>query len=138
MNRFVLPLLTLGLSLAPVLCWAGEPPSKEIDHDAAQLKAAQNERIKVLTQLVEVLTEQYRVGTADFPQLFSAENELCNAQLDSTDEPAKRVALLTKQLDKANDFVKIRKPGRKRDSDIGRPSGQVAISRCQNQVVARA
>ena len=25
MNRIVLPLLTLGLSLAPVLCWAAEP-----------------------------------------------------------------------------------------------------------------
>jgi len=25
MNRILLPLLTLGLSLAPILCWAAEP-----------------------------------------------------------------------------------------------------------------
>ena len=29
MNRIVLPLLTLGLSLAPVLCWAAEPKADE-------------------------------------------------------------------------------------------------------------
>ena len=29
MNRAILPLLTLGLSLAPILCWAAEPNSEE-------------------------------------------------------------------------------------------------------------
>ena len=29
MNRIVLPLLTLALSLAPVLCWAAEPKAEE-------------------------------------------------------------------------------------------------------------
>ena len=29
MNRIVLPLLTLGLSLAPVLCWAAEPNAEQ-------------------------------------------------------------------------------------------------------------
>jgi len=43
----------------------------------------------------------------DLLQVFSAQNELCNAQLDSTDEPEKRVALLTKQLDNANKVLEI-------------------------------
>jgi hypothetical protein len=118
MNRAILLLLTLGFSLAPVLCWteepkteqppapAAEPQPKASDEDSAQLKSLRAERIKVLAQLVEVLTGEYRVSTADFNQLFSAENELCNALLDSTDEPAKRVALLTKQVEQANDILK--------------------------------
>ena len=89
MNRIVL--LTLAFSLAPVLCWSAEPnadqapaaaiepQSKAGDDDNAQLKAAQAERITVLTQLVDVLTGEYRVSTVNFNQLFSAENELCNA-----------------------------------------------------------
>ena len=105
---FHISLLTLGLSLAPVLCWAAEPKPKPSDDIAAQLKAAQEERVKVLTDLVKVETELQKTGTVDLvDQLFSAESELCNALLDSTDEPEKRIALLTKQLDKANDVVKI-------------------------------
>jgi hypothetical protein len=85
---------------------AAEPQPQPSGNDAAALKALQEERIKVLTQLVEVLTGEYRVSTVDFNQLFSAENELCNALLDSTDEPAKRVAVLTKQVEQANDILK--------------------------------
>ena len=75
--------------------------------DAAPLKALQAERVKVLKQLVEISVAQYRVGTVDFNQLSSAQNEWCDAQLDSMDEPEKRVALLTKQIDMANDILKI-------------------------------
>ena len=89
-----------------VTAFAAEPQPKTSDNDATALKALQEERIKVLTQLVEVLTGEYRVSTVGFNQLFSAENELCNALLDSTDEPAKRVALLTKQVEQANDILK--------------------------------
>ncbi|MGA2256137.1 MAG: TolC family protein [Thermoguttaceae bacterium] len=81
------------------------PPATGIN--AAQLKAIQDERIKLLTQVVEILTSQYKVATVDYPQVASAESDLCNALLDSTDEPEKRVALLTKQLDKANEVVKL-------------------------------
>ena len=72
----------------------------------ADLKAAQDELVKVLTQVVEVLTAQHQSGNADIAQVAAAASELCKALLDSTDEPAKRAALLTKQLDKANDFLK--------------------------------
>ena len=105
MNRITFPMLALGV--APVFCWAAEPQPKASDDSAAQLKAAQDERIKLLTQNVEILTEQYKIAAVDFPQVFSAECDLWNAQLDSTDEPEKRIALLTKQLDRANDFVKL-------------------------------
>ena len=57
----------------------------------AQLKAAQNERVKLLTQVVEILTEQHKVAAVDYSQVASAESDLCNALLDSTDEPEKRI-----------------------------------------------
>jgi hypothetical protein len=130
-------MLVLGLSLAPVLCWAAEPkadqPSappipqfpppqlvpqperpvaaavllpKSRDNDAAQLKAVQEERIKVLTQLVELETAQYKVGATEITRLVSAENELCDALFDSTDDIERRIALLTKQVERANDLVR--------------------------------
>ena len=141
MSRIAITLLTLGLSLSPVLCFAEEPnanqapappqpqplpPPQELlptrpeppttladllpkasDNDATLLKAAQDERIKVLRQLVESLLLQYREGTVDYNQLGSAQNELSSAMLDSTDDPAKRVALLEKQLVMANDVFRI-------------------------------
>ena len=117
MNPIMLVLLTLAMSLAPILSWAAEPtvdqaPAAELlpkasDNDAALAKAAKDERVKVLTQIVEVMMSQYKVGTIDFLQLSSAQDELCEAQLDSTDEPEKRVALLTKQLERANNVVKL-------------------------------
>ncbi|MGA2254347.1 MAG: hypothetical protein ABSG53_06785 [Thermoguttaceae bacterium] len=107
MNRITFSLLILGLSLvATVLCWTAEPQPTASDNDAAQLKAEQAERVKVLTQLVDVLASEYKLRTVGFAQVSAAAKELCDALLDSTDEPEKRVALLTKQLDKANDFLK--------------------------------
>jgi hypothetical protein len=107
MNRITISILTLGFSLAPVLCWAAESKPQTSDNYAAQLKAAQDERVTVLTQLVEALTAQSRTGAAEVAQVFAAENELCKALLDSTDEPEKRIALLTKQLDKMNRLVQM-------------------------------
>ena len=107
MNRIAFAALMLGLSLAPVLCWAEEPQTRASNNDAAQLKAAEDERIEVLTRLVEVLTSRYAAGTADFPEVFSAESQLWNAQLDSTDEPQKRLALLAKQFDRASEILKL-------------------------------
>jgi len=98
--------LLIVLAIAVPAAAAEPQPNKASDDIPAQIKAAQDERIAVLTRLVEVLTGQYKTGTVDAAQVFSAENELCNAMLDSSDEPEKRVALLTKHLDKANDFLK--------------------------------
>lgn len=86
---------------------AAGPQPKASDNDAAQLKAVQDERIKVLNQLVVVLTAHYKAGTCDVARVFAAENDLCNALLDSTDKPEKRVALLTKEVDKAKGLIKI-------------------------------
>jgi hypothetical protein len=74
--------------------------------DDAQLKATKDERVKVLTDLLELITGSYHGGTAEAAQICSTHNDLCNALLDSTEEAEKRVALLTKQLEKASEFLK--------------------------------
>jgi hypothetical protein len=102
---FVTGLLISWAIVAPAM--AAEPPSNASDDDAAGLKAAREERVKVLTELVDLLRSQYKIGKADPAQVFSAETDLCNAQLDLTDDAAKRIALLTKLLEKADAFLKL-------------------------------
>ena len=77
------------------------------DDDAAQLKALQDERVEVLTKLVTVTTAHYEQGTCGIEDNISAQNQLVAAQLDSTDEPEKRVALLTQQVELANTLLKM-------------------------------
>jgi hypothetical protein len=96
----------LLLSLAILVPASAAGPQKASKDDAAELKAAQDERIKVLTQLVEGLTAQCRTGSADLGQVFAAETDLCNAMLESTDDPEKRVVFLSTQLDKMGEMVK--------------------------------
>ncbi len=79
MKRFAMTTAMTGLLIllaiaAPAA--AAEPQPKASEDDAAQLKAALDERVKVLTELVDELTAQYRVGTVDVAQVFSAENDL--------------------------------------------------------------
>jgi hypothetical protein len=38
-------------------------------------------------------------------EVFSAEHELCNAVLDSTKEPERKIALLAKLVERANEVV---------------------------------
>jgi hypothetical protein len=99
----ILSPITLAV-LAPTIAAAPQPTAGD---DASELKATQEERIKVLTELVDGLTSQYKSGTVEFGQVVAAENELCNALLDATDDPDKRIALLTKQLDRAGESLKV-------------------------------
>lgn len=91
--------------LTIVAAWAAEPQPKASGNNAPELKAAQEERITVLTRLVEVLAAQYKSGQVSVADVFSAEHELCNAVLDSSDESEKKIALLTKLADRANEVL---------------------------------
>ena len=133
MNRITFPMLMLGLSLTTVLCGAAEPQQPRFDgrvasaitstpssgDDAAQLKAAQDERVKVLTQLVEAGNEELKLGVARIDQVVAAENELSNAVLTSTDKPDTKIALLTKQLERATKLFK----GTQALHDVGAKGG---------------
>ena len=104
------------VSLA-IMVPAAEPRSKADNNGAAQLKTLRDERVKVLTHVVDMLTAQYKIGFIGSAQLASAETDLCNALLDSTEESATRVALLTKQLDRVSAFLKTTQ-GRRQSGQI--------------------
>lgn len=91
--------------LTIVTAWAAEPQPRAIGNNANELKAAQVERVTVLTRLVEVLAAQYKSGQVSVADVFSAEHELCDAVLDSSDEPETKIALLTKLADRANEVL---------------------------------
>jgi outer membrane protein TolC len=75
------------------------------DKVVAQIKAAQKERVKVLTELVEICTAQFRVGTISCEFLLWAEANLINAQMDATDKHEDRVALLEQAVKREAKFL---------------------------------
>jgi hypothetical protein len=86
---------------------AGEPQGKADDAHAAQLEALQAERIEALNKVVTLTIAGYEQGTSDIDAVLSAQNQLIEAELESADEPAKRVALLTRQLGMVDRLLKV-------------------------------
>ena len=77
------------------------------DKIVAQIKVVQKEQVKVLTELVEIRTAQYKAGTIPCEFLLWAETNLVNAQLDARDKHEDRVALLEQAVKRETDFLKI-------------------------------
>ena len=77
------------------------------DKVVAQIKAAQKERVKVLTELVEIRTAQVKAGTLSRPVLLGAEADLVNAQIDATDKHEDRVALLEQAVKREAEFLNV-------------------------------
>jgi len=91
--------------LVPVI--AAQPQPKAGNDDAAQLRAALEERIKVSTDVRDFVEDQYKVGAVDLSRLIAVEKDLWHAELDNCDEPAKRISLLEKHLKKADDLQQM-------------------------------
>ena len=77
------------------------------DKVVAQIKAAQKERVKALTELVEICTAQFRVGTSSCELLLWTEANLINAQMDATDKHEDRVAVLERGVKRESEFLKM-------------------------------
>lgn len=109
----------LGVASAAL---AAEPQSKPSDDYAVQIRAAQAERIKTLSRLIEILESQYKTGQADIVAVFVAEDELCEACLDAADQPEERISLLKKHVDRTNNVLSITQArfdaGRAPESDV--------------------
>ncbi len=73
---------------------------------AAQIKAAQKERVKVLTELAEIRTAQYKVEVIPCEFLVGAEVDLLNAQLDATDKREERIAVLEEGAKRRAELLK--------------------------------
>jgi outer membrane protein TolC len=87
---FVLLLLTVPLTTAE--------QTGDSQNDMDQIKQLQKERVKDLTSLVQIMTGLYQTGNLEIKQVFSAQSELINAQLEMTDNLKERIALLEDQL----------------------------------------
>ena len=88
---FVLLLLTAPLTTAQ--------QTGAIQSDVDQIKQLQKERVKDLTNLVQIMMRLYEQGrNTEIRQVISAETELINAQLDMTDNLKDRIALIEDQL----------------------------------------
>ncbi len=88
---FVLLLLTVPLTTAQL--------TEATQSDVDQIKQLQKERVKALSQVVQIMTSAYEHGiqNIDIRQVISAQTELINAQLDATDNLKERIALLEDQ-----------------------------------------
>jgi hypothetical protein len=106
MNRSVMVLLSFSIVLGGALAVCAtpaaaapvEPPKTPAKDDAAELRQLQQQRINVLSRLVELLTRQYKSGTAGFGEVAAAQIQLVDAKLDATEKPKERLALLEEQV----------------------------------------
>jgi outer membrane protein TolC len=97
----------LSTSAALVSVGAAQQPQEPAGDNAGQIRMLQKERVKVLQQLVAVHIEHYKQGIVDFPKIADAQDALVNAQLELTDKPEERIALLKTQLEASENILKI-------------------------------
>jgi outer membrane protein TolC len=107
MRQWTVLAVITGVLILSSITLAAEQKGKAPDDLKAQIKALQKERIETLARLVEVCSAQYRVGANTFLSVLGAQDELVSAQLDATDKPEERVALLTNQVKIATDVLEV-------------------------------
>jgi hypothetical protein len=77
------------------------------DDVAAQIKAAQKERIEALTELVRIDTELWKTGWTGLATLTQAKADLVNARVDAADTSEAKVLVLTEAAKEQADVVRI-------------------------------
>ena len=77
------------------------------DDVAAQIKAAQKERVEALTELVKIDTELSETDWATLVTLIQAKADLANAQVDAADTSEAKVLVLTNAVKAQTEFVRI-------------------------------
>jgi hypothetical protein len=111
MKRFLIIVIWIGLFVLSLhmVPFTTAQQTGATQSDADQIKQLQNERVKVLTNLVQIMTKLYERGinNIEFNQVISAKIDLINAQLDMTDNLKERIALLEDQLKQAKIMLDI-------------------------------
>ncbi len=77
------------------------------DDAAAQIKAAQKERVEALTEVVKIDTELYETGWTELVTLIQAKADLANAQVDAADTSEAKVLVLAKAVKAQTEFVRV-------------------------------
>jgi hypothetical protein len=125
MTRCSIVTIVAGLIILPAIhVYAADQKEDSSNDVTAEIKRLQKDRLIDLASIVKDLTEQYRVGAIDFEPLGHAQTELVNAQLDATDKPEERIALLKEQVKSQMAVLKIAaaraKAGTVRSVDVPR------------------
>jgi glycerol-3-phosphate cytidylyltransferase-like family protein len=81
----------------------------EKDDAAAQIKAAQKERIEALTELVKIETELEKTKWTKLATLTQAKYDLANAQADAAGTSEEKIQILTKAINQQTEVVRITK-----------------------------
>jgi hypothetical protein len=110
---------------------AAEQPTTTGD-EAAQIVALQKERVEALQKLVDICVAQCEAGTLPLESVAAAQNELIDAQLDSTDKTEERVTLLTEQLQVAENVLKYIEAKRQSGFKVAETDRLRAMSHCLN------
>jgi outer membrane protein TolC len=78
---------------------------------ADEIKSLQKERIEKLVQVVEILTQQFISGRGSMESLRDAERELLKAELELSENPKERIAVIQKVSKDATNLARIAKMG---------------------------
>lgn len=89
--------LAIGLLALPVIS-AGQDTSQDAE-ETGSLDELLRQRRDTLQQLVEVVTEEYRIGTKSFNSVVQAKDRLIDAELELADSRQERLALLQQQVE---------------------------------------
>ena len=76
-----------GVCGAFVFVNAAQQQADSNDDLLAQVKRLQKERIETLEELLSICSMQYRQGNVLFEEVAAAQDELLDAQLQSSDKP---------------------------------------------------
>jgi hypothetical protein len=77
------------------------------DDVAAQIEAAQKERVEALTELVKVDTELWKTKWTGLAALTQAKADLANAQADAADTSEAKVLVLTEAAKEQAEVVRV-------------------------------
>jgi outer membrane protein TolC len=82
-----------------------KPDPKGGPDKGLEINSLLEERHKLLSQTVALLTKQYQTGTTDFTRVFQAERDLLRAALELEEDLDKRIALLRAGEETAKEIV---------------------------------
>ena len=99
MKRFLVVATCLALG-ALVMLSVGHAPAQQGDQavkdNRAKIKALQEERVALLSQVAKIGEVQYKLGTIDVGQFAAAELDLVNSQIEYSETAEERVGYLEK------------------------------------------
>ena len=94
-------MLMAGLLLLSLVLGQTEPAEDTMDV-SSKIRDLQAERVKLLERGMELVSMAYAEGSCDFTSVFKLQLELLDAKLDTAASKEEEIAVLSSQLEVAN------------------------------------